>query len=311
MGKESSPGCATVWSGARRIQAFQILIKLQPDLPRAFVLFVNDCQPALAALRKGSYHSPQLQADSIAIHQAAIQVGCFPLFLHVSGKHLIETGIDDGSRSKARLLQGPACNSILTAVIHTLAASIGKMISVDFFASSCNALVPRFMSWTIEPNSELTDAFSARSWDYSVCSSCNQTHREFGFYFPPKRLAQKVVQRALSDKATGIFLISTSQISGAWMTLRRYQLAPCVPVDGNTSFSFVTFPQGPHSLFAFDFGGTDYHLPPCCQAFQAHSPGRLVTEVEVRVRAELQRQLRDFGFAHASSTAISGCRVQK
>ena len=91
------------------------------------------------------------------------------MFLHVSGKRLIEEGADDGSRKHAEALRGPACGGALKAQILRLAKRARREITVDMFASSSNALVPRFMSWTAEQDNEREDAFSARSWYETKC----------------------------------------------------------------------------------------------------------------------------------------------
>jgi hypothetical protein len=100
----------------------------------------------------------------------------------------LKKGVDEGSRSHAEALRGPACGDDIRRKIRQFAQRIGTEITIDYFASSCNALVPRFMTRTDEPESERTDAFSAASWDSSWCPHCGQHHREFGFYFPPSNL---------------------------------------------------------------------------------------------------------------------------
>ena len=78
----------------------------------AIVIFLNDCVPALAGLRKGS-NKPFVQRGSEIIHELCIEHALFPMFLHVSGQALIEDGTDDGSRAKAQSLQGPECTDEL------------------------------------------------------------------------------------------------------------------------------------------------------------------------------------------------------
>ena len=126
-----------------------------------YIIVRNDCQSGLYGLHKGSL-SPIIQFAAISIAKASIEDGCFPLFLHVSGKRLIEEGTDDGSRKHAEALRGPACGETLKSQILRLARRARRAITVDMFASSNNALVPRFMSWTAEQDNEREDAFSAR-----------------------------------------------------------------------------------------------------------------------------------------------------
>ena len=85
--------------------------------------------------------------------------------------------------------------------------------------------MPRFASWAREPYSEAADAFSMRSWESSVCPTCGCRHKETGFFFPPAGLEDRVVERARSDGARGVFLVPTRHRAGGyWMTLRRAAL---------------------------------------------------------------------------------------
>ncbi len=65
----------------------------------------------------------------------------FP-FLHVSSKLLIEEGLDDGSRTHAKQVRSR---------VSSFARRLGLEITINFFASSCNVMVARFLSWTEEP----------------------------------------------------------------------------------------------------------------------------------------------------------------
>ena len=164
----------------------------------AVVIFLNDCVPALAGLRKGS-NKPFVQRGSEIIHELCIEHALFPLFLHVSGQALIEDGTDDGSRSKAQSLQGPACADELWERIQAFAHDLGQswQPTIDMFAAACNARCRRFCSWTPDKGSEQVDAFALRSWDNSSCPGCKRWHRECGFYHVPDGLADTVVRRAV------------------------------------------------------------------------------------------------------------------
>ena len=132
------------------------------------VLLRNDCAPALDVLEKGSSRSPVLQEASIDVHTRCQKAGWSPLFLHVQGERLIEEGVDDGSRTEAKRVWGPKCGERLRGFIAEFCSRVGLWITIDYFASPCNALVPRFASWAREPNSEAADAFSMRSWELST-----------------------------------------------------------------------------------------------------------------------------------------------
>ncbi len=103
----------------------------------------NDAQSELYGLQKGS-KSPCRQYASINFARALIEEGAFPLFVQVSGRKLIEEGTDDGSKKHAEAIRRPVCGSEVKAQSKCLARRANLEISVDMFASSCNALVPRF-----------------------------------------------------------------------------------------------------------------------------------------------------------------------
>ena len=132
------------------------------------------------------------------------------MMLHVSGKQLLAEGIDDGSRKHAAALKGPACGTELRELVREFAEDEGSLIIIDFFASAANAMAERYAAWTEDQGAELIDAFSSRSWDQGRCV-CGRYHREVGFYFPPNGLEDKVVRRARSDGARGIFLVPLCQ----------------------------------------------------------------------------------------------------
>ena len=185
-----------------------------------YLIVQNDCQNGLYGLHKGS-RSPVIQFAAINIAKTSIEEGRFPLFLHVSGKRLIEEGTDAGSRKHAEALRGPASGGTLKSQILRLARRAERAITVDMFASNSNVLVPRFMNWTAEQDKEREDASSAKPWDVTMCLQCKQEHREIGFYFPPNNLEDKVVLRARSDGARGWFPVPYSAKAGFWQCLTR------------------------------------------------------------------------------------------
>ncbi len=109
------------------------------DINSKHITFRNDCQSGLFGLQKGS-KSAMIQYASVQIAETCIVEGAFPYFLHVSGKRLIEEGLDDGSRTHAEQLRGPACNDEVRSRVRTFARRLGLELTIDFFASSCNAM---------------------------------------------------------------------------------------------------------------------------------------------------------------------------
>ena len=181
---------------------------------------LNDCAPALVGLEKGSSRSPRLQSVAERIHMAAIPRRIQLGFLHASGEQLILEGIDDGSRKHAMALLGPACGPDLKQIVFEFAEAQSPGTTIDFFAASCNAVVERFAAWTTESGAELVDAFTSRSWDHGMCV-CGRRHRETGFFFPPNGLEERVVRRAKSDGARGIFFLPTNRKAAYFMCLTQ------------------------------------------------------------------------------------------
>lgn len=214
--------------------------------------------------------------------------------LHVSGQRLIEEGVDDGSRAGAKIIWGPKSSARLRAFVFAFCKEEGCAITIDFFASSCNALVERFASWTKEPMSEAVDAFSMRSWESSLCPACGVRHKELGFFFPPQGLEDKIVSRARSDGARGLFLVPTRQRAGYWMALRRAARRWCPVPAADCVFENTERELGAHTLFLVDFEGPPDATEPCAAAGRRRSGARPRDPVEDREEEELRLSLRGF-----------------
>lgn len=277
------------WAGPIALEVF---IEQRPP-PGTVVIFVNDCAPALTALKKGS-NKPRMQKASEQLHEMCIENALFPLFLHVAGEALVEDGTDDGSRAKARSLQGPACAENLWRKITAFAAEGGRKWSptIDMFAAACNRRLKRFCAWTPELGCEQVDAFAARSWDTSRCPGCGQWHRECGFYFPPNGLADTVVRRARSDGAKGLFLVPTNHKAGYFIALRAAAVQIMEIETDQTLYRFTNKPVGRMTLFAAEFGRpeADRWPAPCAQAFEPRI-GRQQSEQEAVVTHALKVKL--------------------
>ena len=80
--------------------AMQLLRSMQ-DIRGKQVLFVNNCLPAIQAMKKGS-GSEHLQRDAEYMAVAGLEAGADPLLLHVPGTRMIEEGVDGASREGAK-----------------------------------------------------------------------------------------------------------------------------------------------------------------------------------------------------------------
>jgi hypothetical protein len=156
------------------------------------------------------------------------------------------------------------------------------------FASAANAKLRRFMSWTDEPGCEQIDCFAARSWESSLCPACGQRHLECGWYFPPSGVVEQCVRRAMSDKARGLFLVPTNNKAPYWLALRRVSVLQQEIGTDSHLYTNCASPLGRHTLFAADFSTPSADrsaTPPCRQAFERRTKGRLPDQAE---RAQLE-----------------------
>ena len=223
------------------------------------------------------------------------------MFPHVSGNRLIEEGVDNGSRAEARRIWGPKCSRVLRDFISDFCKRQQCKIMIDFFASSCNSLVPRFASWSKEPGTEAVDAFSMRSWESSLCLACGQRHKELSFYFPPAGLEDRVVTRARSDGARGV---PTRHRAGCWMALRRAAKRMfAVPEQVNTLENIERVIAG-HTPFLVDFEGPDDCVAACASAGLQRSKERPRDAVEDHESEILRRSLRSFEQQQAAEARV-------
>jgi hypothetical protein len=256
------------------------------------VIIRNDCSPALASLEWGSSRSPRLQGVAEFIHKLAIPRRIQLGFLHVSGDQLIREGIDDGSRKHASALLGPACGPKLKSLVLGFAAAHGPDITIDFFASAGNHLVERYAAWTLDPRAELVDAFSSRSWNHGLCN-CGKYHRENGFFFPPGGLEDRIVRRAKSDGARGIFLVPTNRKAAYYMCLSQHAHASRVIEQTATGFVHANRAMTQHTLFAVDFEERPDRTAParCGQESHRRISGRADRVIESEERGALSDKI--------------------
>ena len=95
------------------------------------------------------------------------------------------------------------------------------------------------MSWTEDPYCEQTDAFAARSWNVSYCPFCKSIHQETGFFFTPAGLEDKVVRRARSDGARGLFLVPCNPKAPFFVALKTASRASMVVEPVGATFTHV------------------------------------------------------------------------
>ncbi len=127
--------------------------------------------------------------------------------LWVPGKELVDIGVDDLSRARVRNLHDvQLCPESLTSVFSLAEAYLGSRPTVDWFASSASAKLPRFWSWFWQPDAEGTDAFLALSWSSSPFS-CSSAHQEISLFFPPVPLLARVWASIKQEGALGVIIV--------------------------------------------------------------------------------------------------------
>ena len=217
--------------GALGFEAFTQAV----DISSRCCILRNDASAAIAAFRKGSSQSPQMQRCALRLDRAAadVNVDCLPL--HVPGLTLIAEGVDGASRAGEELgqganvenIRGPVTSDALWVHVRQAAADAGwDRITVDAFASESNARVERFWSRFHEPGAEGTDALCAPDWARSACPACGVMHREVLFVFPPTVLVRPAVEKACADKALCILVVPVAILAPHWTRLLAASVLP-------------------------------------------------------------------------------------
>lgn len=203
----------------------------QVDLHGSVVLFRNDAEAAIAALRKGSFQSPVMQRSAVRLNRLLFSLDVVPRMWHVPGLALVAEGVDGASRGGGDLgdecvdyVLGPAVGDELWEEIETVLRRIGWGVTIDLFATASNARCARYCSRTHEPGAERTDAFTMLDWSSSECPLCRQTHREVVYAYPPTVLARRVVNKAMQDGARMVLVVPLAVTAPHWQKLRKYSL---------------------------------------------------------------------------------------
>jgi hypothetical protein len=222
------------------VLAFEAFVQAA-DIRGRYCILRNDAAAAIAAFRKGSTQSPQMQRCALRLSRAAAgaDIDCLPW--HVPGLVLVAEGIDGASRGGSELgadanvegILGPAVDDALWRVACQVATDAGwGQPTVDAFASASNARVPRFWSRFLEPGSELVDALCGLDWAQSTCSVCGFAHREVLYAFPPLALVRATVEKACADRALCVLVVPVAILAPYWSKLLYASVlphsAPCV-----------------------------------------------------------------------------------
>ena len=178
----------------------------------------------------------------------------------------------------------------------SVCATEGYVITIELLASTCNALAERFAFLIAEPSlrGAAVDAFGLRSWESSLRPESGARHTQVGFYFPPPGLEDRVVSRARSDGARGVFLVPTRQRAGYWMALRRASTRWMHVPESCCVFEYAERVLGAHTLFLVDFEGPSDSVEACAAAGLRRDQGRSRDPLEEAEKKELRLAMRGF-----------------
>ena len=119
--------------------------------------------------------------------------------------------------------------------------------------------------------------------------------------FSPQGLEDRVVSRARSDGARGLFLVPTRQRAGYWMALRRASRRWKAVPEGDCVFENTERALGAHTLFLVDFEGPPDATEPCAAAGRRRAAGRTRDPVEAKEEEELRLALRNYELREEAS----------
>jgi hypothetical protein len=118
--------------------------------------------------------------------------GVFMIASYVNTKDNPADALTRGVVNKQRLLD---CEVQINPEVFQWVVSQGPFSpTVDWFASSANAQLPRFYAWNAEPAAEGIDAFV---FDWS---------KEIGYFFPPFALLPRILKKIIEDRTKAIIV---------------------------------------------------------------------------------------------------------
>ena len=272
--------------------AFEAFVQAA-DIRGRYCVLRNDAAAAVAAFRKGSTQSPQMQRCALRLSRAAAgaDVHCLPW--HVPGLVLVAEGIDGASRAGSELgpdanvaaVLGAAVDDKVWRTVAQVAVDAGwRRVTVDAFASASNARAPRFWSRFLEPGAESVDALSVLDWAQSVCPVCGSSHREVLYAFPPLSLVRAAVEKACADRALCVLVVQVAILAPYWSKMLYASVLPRVApyLDGFARIRSPAahlrhagdFAPGELAVFACDFGLLTPRpgLPPLSSCSGAFAP---------------------------------------
>ena len=230
---------------------------------------------AARALTRGSSRDPALQ-EIVLLLQAAR--------LHLRAHHILFLPIPPPSTgasltgAQQRAASRDSAAPRLISLYRSIASSAGQLITVDLFASTCNAACARFLSLDPEPAAEATDAFLQPSWASSHCPWCQLPRPDFVLLFPPHQLAEAAIRRAEQDQAQGVAILPYAPTATWWLTAisasrttrSKFQPFYRIRSSGPTLLQGTAAPGSRLAVFHFDFWrGQDPRPRPCAHGHLA------------------------------------------
>ena len=154
------------------------------------IKILSDNSATVGALNNmGSARSPELDAAIKESWDWALRRDIWLSSAHIPGKFNVEA--DEESRKTESRLEWKLNEVLFTETVKYLHFTP----EVDLFASRINKQLVRFCAFRPDPDAEVIDAFSV-DWG------------DIKFYaFPPFNIINRVLQKVVADKATGIIIV--------------------------------------------------------------------------------------------------------
>ena len=177
--------------------AFLALKFLIPNRTNVHVQICIDNRTAVAYINHlGGTRSLELNSIAVKMWTWCLERNMFLSALYVPG--ILNKIADLLSRLKLESTEW-----MLNPRIFKQIANVYRMPVLDMFASALNHQVPKYFSWTLDPQAVGMDAFSV-NWNKGLL-----------YMFPPFSLIQKCLRKIIEDKAT-VLLITPVWQSRPW-----------------------------------------------------------------------------------------------
>ena len=201
------------------------------ELAGGVALHHSDCECVVRAIQKGSVTSEVLQKQARRLWQECARLGILFYSGWVPGKEVVRLGADALSREGGCDVSDVRTGPTAGEGIRRLCRARSWTLTIDLFASTPNAVVPRFCAGRHAGAEEQVDAFTKPSWSYLDCR-CGAKHEEIVYAFPPDPILLPVWSRLRRDGAKGIALAPHWVSAPWWSILKSGAVGDLIHVPG-------------------------------------------------------------------------------